>query len=46
MYSTGNYIQYPVINHNRKECGKKKECVFYISITESLCCASEINTTL
>ena len=19
-YSTGNYIQYPVINHNEKEC--------------------------
>ena len=25
LYSTGNYIQYPVINHNRKEY--KKECV-------------------
>jgi len=22
-YSTGNYIQYPVINHNGKEYGKK-----------------------
>ena len=20
MYSTGNYIQYPMINHNGKEC--------------------------
>ena len=20
LYSTGNYIQYPVINHNEKEC--------------------------
>ena len=25
LYSTGNYIQYPVINHNGKEY--KKECV-------------------
>ena len=37
LYSTGNYIQYPVINHNEKE---------YICITESLCCTAEINTTL
>ena len=37
LYSTGNYIQYPVINHNGKE---------YICITESLCCTVEINTTL
>ena len=22
-YSTGNYIQYPVINHNGKECEKE-----------------------
>ena len=36
VYSTGNYIQYPVINHNGK--GYKKEC-----ITESLCCIAEIN---
>ena len=33
LYSTGNYIQYPVINYNGKE----------YSITESLCCAAEIN---
>ena len=26
IYSTGNYIQYPMINHNGKEL-KKKECV-------------------
>ena len=26
LYSTGNYIQYPVINHNRKEY--KKECMY------------------
>ena len=35
LYSTGNYIQYPVINHNGKEY--EKECI-YIGITESLCC--------
>ena len=39
LYSTGNYIQYPVINHNRKE-------YIYMCITESLCCTAEINTTL
>ena len=42
MYSTGNYIQYPVINHNGKEYKKR----MYICITESLCCASEIGTIL
>ena len=26
LYSTGNYIQYPVINHNGKEC--EKICVY------------------
>ena len=26
LYSTGNYIQYPVINHNGKEY--KKECLY------------------
>ena len=35
LYSTGNYIQYPVIKYNGKEY-----------ITESLCCTVEINTTL
>ena len=39
LYSTGNCIQYPVINHN----GKEYICV---CITESLCCTAEINTTL
>ena len=41
LYSTGNYIQYPVVNNNGKEY--KKEC---ICITESLCCTPETNTTL
>ena len=27
LYSTGNYIQYPVINRNGKEY-KKKECLY------------------
>ena len=26
LYSTGNYIQYPVINHNGKEY--EKECIY------------------
>ena len=37
QYSTGNYIQYPVINHNGKEY------IYIICITESLCCTAEIN---
>ena len=41
LYSTGNYSQHPVKNHNGKEY--KKE---YIYITESLCCTPETNTTL
>ena len=51
LYSTGKYIQYPMINHNGKEY--KKECIYiyiyiymYICITESLCCTAEINTIL
>ena len=39
LYSTRNYIQYPVINHNRKEYEKEY-------IPESFCCSVEINTTL
>ena len=41
LYSTGNYIQYPVIHKNGKEYEKK-----YICTTESLCCTAEINTIL
>ena len=37
----GNYIHYPMINHN----GKEYENI-YIYITESLCCTAEVNTTL
>ena len=43
MYSTGNYIQYPVISRNGKEY--KKETV-YMCITESLCSTAEIDTAL
>ena len=28
MYSTGNYNQYPVINHNGKEYGKVYICMY------------------
>ena len=42
--NTGNYIQYPVISHNRKDM--KKNIYIYACITESLCCTEEINTTL
>ena len=35
----GDYIQYPVINHNGQEYEKEHTC-----ITESLCCTEEINT--
>ena len=41
LYSTGSCIQYPVINHNGKECEEE-----YICITESLCYTAEMNTTL
>ena len=40
LYSTGNCIQYPVINHTEKEYEKG------MRITESLCCITEIGTTL
>ena len=40
LFSTGNYTQYPVINHNEK---KEKK---YIHEAESLCHTPETNTTL
>ena len=51
LYSTGNYIQYCVINHNGKKYEKEYiyMCVYIYThtyITESLCCTVEINTTL
>ena len=42
LYSTGNYIQYPVINHNGKEYLKKK----YLCIPESLCCTADWHNIL
>ena len=42
-HSTGNYIQYPVMNHNRKEYKKQNVCV---CITESLCCTAEVGIRL
>ena len=42
QYSTGSYIQYPVINHMEKNMGKN----VYTRVTESLCCTVVINTTL
>ena len=40
-YSTGNYIQYPLINHNGKEHEKD-----YICITQSLCRTAEFNHSI
>ena len=42
LYTTGNYIQYLVINHMEKNV-EKNAC---ICISESLCCLVEMNTTL
>ena len=41
LCNTGNYIQYPVINHSGKENGKKCICI-YTYISESLYCTAEI----
>ena len=45
LQSTGNYIQYPVINHNGKEY-EKEDVYMCVCITESLCRTVEIITTL
>ena len=42
LHSTGNYIQYPLINLN----GKENENEYILCISESLCCVAEINITL
>ena len=44
LYSPGNYIQYPVINHNGKGYFLKKNVYMYI--TQSLCCTPETGITL
>ena len=41
LYSTGNYIQNPEINHNKKNI--KKNVYTYIYLTEALCYTAEIN---
>ena len=47
LYSTGNYIQYLVINYNGKESEKEYTHTYiYAYITESLCCTPKTNTTL
>ena len=45
LYSTGNYIQYPVITYNGKE-SENKFTHTHTCITESLCRTPETNTTL
>ena len=42
LYSTRNYIQYPVITYNGKESEKEHT---HTRTTESLCCIPETNTT-
>jgi hypothetical protein len=42
LYSTGSYIQYPVITN----IGKAYEKNVYMHIAESLCCSVEVTTTL
>lgn len=44
LYSTGNHIQYPSINHNEKKEYEKQ--YIHICIIDSLCHTAEINTTL
>jgi len=43
LYSTGNYIQSLVMEHDGRECEKKN---VYICITGSLCHAAETDRTL
>ena len=49
LYSTGNYIQYPVVNYNGKEYEKEKKnvCVSVcLCVTGSLCYTTETNKAL
>ena len=43
LYSTANYIQYPMINNNGKDI-KKRMCIYVYNWIA--CCTAEINTTL
>ena len=44
LYSTGNYIQYPIINRNGKEYEKEYIYMYICDVTESLYCTGEITT--
>ena len=44
LQSIRKYIKYPVINHMKNN--KKKNMYFCMCITESHCCAADLNTTL
>ena len=47
LYSTGNYIQYPVIKPYEKEYEKDCVCVCVcVCVTESLCYRAVSDTTL
>ena len=46
LYSTGNYIQYLVINHNGKEYKKYMLPIWQGNISELPCHTAEINITL
>ena len=47
MCSTGNYIQFPGINHNGKELFFKKQGVFFKKrIIKPLCCTADISIIL
>ena len=42
LYSTGNYTQYFIITHKKKE----SDVYLHTHITETLCCIPETNTIL
>ena len=46
LFTTRNYVQYPVKNHKRKKYEKLYIYIYYIYITESLFCTVEINMIL
>ena len=48
LYSTRNSTQYSIMAYIGKESktNKKKEWIYVICITDSLCCTPETNTTL
>ena len=46
LYSIGNYIQSPGIDHDGKEYKKRIYIYIYVYVSDSLCCTVEIGTTL